>query len=339
MRSSFRISLVTIYYWVLIVAGPGASAQTQNPNAIIGGVGNSLPTLPVAPGQLVTFFVPNSGVILPVPYKSQQKTLPLSLAGFSAIFRLVTDTPMPILMVQSVSTCTVQAVPPPGGGLTSDSSCGGTIAVTVQIPFGIVTLSPLSTSGIPYASKVAVAINGMTGPSIDVLPVSDQVHFLTSCDLITPAPTAYVVPNGLSCPPLVKHGDGTTVSPRSPAKSGEELVAYAIGFGQTDPPMTTGQAATGSAISALDVDFNYRPNAFATRPTVPSSSVVYAGATPGYAGLYQINFIVPPPPAGLAPCVDWATSSPGTNVVQTNLTVSIGLLYSFDGAGFCVQPN
>lgn len=337
MRYFSRYSLFPICCWAL-------SAQTPNPNAVIGGFGNSLPTLPVAPGQLVTFFVPNSGVTLTVPYKTQQTTLPLSLAGFSAIFRQTTDTPMPILMVQPVSTCTAPVVPPPGGGLTGVNSCGGTIAITVQIPFGIVTLSPLSTSGIPYTSKVAVAINGVTGPFIDVLPVSDQVHFLTSCDLIAPAPTAYVVPNALSCPPLVKHGDGTTVSAQSPAKSGEELVAYAIGLGQANPPTTTGQAPTASSTAAL-VDFNYRLNALATRPDPSAgpilslSNIVYIGPTPGYTGLYQMNFVVPPPPPGLAPCADSTTSPPGIYVVQTNLTVSLGLLYSFDGAGICVQPS
>jgi hypothetical protein len=191
---------------------------------------------------------------------------------------------------------------------------------------------------------VAIAINGTAGPFIDVFPVSEQVHFLSACDLIGPAPTTYV-PTGLPCPQLIRHGDGSSVSPRSPVKAGEELVVYAIGLGQTDPPMTTGHAATGPATAAFEVDFNYRPNTLATRPapstggTPAASNVVYIGATPGYAGLYQVNFIVPPPPPALAPCVDWETSPPGINVVQTNLTVSVGSLYSFDGAGICVQPN
>jgi hypothetical protein len=92
-------------------------------------------------------------------------------------------------------------------------------------------------------------------------------------------------------------------------------------------------------------DFNYRPNALATRPPAstgekpPPVALLYTGATPGFAGLYQINFIVPPPPSGLAPCADWTTMPPGINVVQTNLTVSIGSLYSFDSASICVQPN
>jgi hypothetical protein len=52
-----------------------------------------------------------------------------------------------------------------------------------------------------------------------------------------------------------------------------------------------------------------------------------------------MNFIVPAPPPGLAPCEDLITSPTGVNVGQSNLTISVGFVYSFDGAGICVQPN
>ncbi|MDQ2944602.1 MAG: hypothetical protein M3Y27_01425 [Acidobacteriota bacterium] len=60
--------------------------------------------------------------------------------------------------------------------------------------------------------------------------------------------------------------------------------------------------------------------------------------TPGYAGLYQINFVVPAPPGGTLPCIglDISQLSVGSNVVQSNLTVSFGGDYSFDGVGICV---
>jgi hypothetical protein len=49
----------------------------------------------------------------------------------------------------------------------------------------------------------------------------------------------------------------------------------------------------------------------------------------GYIGLYQINFVVPQPPAGIEAC---------SGAVYSNLTVSVGGLFSFDGAGICVTP-
>jgi len=318
------------------------AAQSANPQAAIGGVSYVAPApLAVAPGQLITLFVPNSGISLTGPVRAPSGTLPTSLAGFSAIFRQGSDIPMPILMVQPISTCSTGAPPP--------SSCGATTAVTVQIPFGIRTLCPLcltSDSAPFFFTMIAIAINGSTGPFLEVNPLSDQIHFLTSCDVILPTVGSYS-PTGLPCPQLVTHADGTAVSPRNPAKGGEALIAYATGLGQTNPPLNSGQAATAAdpVQTPFGVDFNYRPNALATRPPgayrigIPAS-LLYAGATPGFAGLYQINFVVPPPPpSGLAPCVDWTTSPPGINVVQTNLTVSVGSVYSFDGAGICVQPN
>ena len=59
---------------------------------------------------------------------------------------------------------------------------------------------------------------------------------------------------------------------------------------------------------------------------------VFAGATPGYVGLYQVNFVVPPIPSGTPACVEPPQFPAGQNVVESNLTVSIGGAFSFDNA-------
>src|ERR1700682_1625331 len=46
-----------------------------------------------------------------------------------------------------------------------------------------------------------------------------------------------------------------------------------------------------------------------------------------------------PAPAGLPPCLDVNTTAPSANVVQSNLTVSAGSVFSFDGARICVQSG
>jgi uncharacterized protein (TIGR03437 family) len=56
---------------------------------------------------------------------------------------------------------------------------------------------------------------------------------------------------------------------------------------------------------------------------------LYSALTPGFVGLYQINFTLPQPPVGTQAC---------SGTVHSNLTVSVGGQTSFDGAGICVAP-
>lgn len=317
------------------------SAFAQSGLPVIGNAGCLVPApLTVAPGQLVTLFIPGFGNVASSAVKAPAGPFPNTLAGVSAVFRQGSDQPVPIVEVQPIQTCT--ALAPPG------NSCGSMLAVTVQIPFNIETLCPLCLRPISLIpSQIAVTVDGVQGQFSDLTAVADQVHFLTACDVTM---TALQSPlTGLPCVPMVTHVNGKLVSAADPAKSGEALSAYVTGLGQTDPPQTTGQPAATAAptLTQFAIDFNYRPNALATKPAGPSllgvspayAVPLFAGATPGFAGLYQINFIVPAPPAGLQPCAGPGTAGAYANVVQSNLTVSAGSVFSFDGAGICVQPG
>jgi uncharacterized protein (TIGR03437 family) len=121
-----------------------------------------------------------------------------------------------------------------------------------------------------------------------------------------------------------------------------------VGLGQTSPPLETGRIVTAAARTLVNytMDFSYRRNALPTRPppieadgpAVPQP--LYAGATPGYVGLYQVNFIVPPVPPGTPACAEIVGPQPPTaNMVYSNLTVSVGGRFSFDGAGICVAVD
>jgi hypothetical protein len=56
-------------------------------------------------------------------------------------------------------------------------------------------------------------------------------------------------------------------------------------------------------------------------------------------GLYQVNFLVPETPAGVAPCaVSSGLEFNPFAVVQSNLTVTLIGRVSFDGAAICVGP-
>jgi uncharacterized protein (TIGR03437 family) len=88
--------------------------------------------------------------------------------------------------------------------------------------------------------------------------------------------------------------DGLYIAPPSvipgarPAQAGDVLVIYALGLGATDPAQTVGAAATGAA------QVTPTPAITIGGVTLAPSDVLYAGVTPGYIGLYQVNLRVPP---------------------------------------------
>jgi len=299
------------------------SAQTPAPAPVFVGAGFANPfPIAVAPGQLLTLFV--------------QSTIS---NGVSATFwNGSADEAMPVLQVnQTNAACTG----------SSNTACANLLAVTVQIPFDVPSIAVPGSNIAVVPSSIAVSINGVKSSYFGVQPVPNQVHILTACDVIVRGSPSFPAIRGLPCAPMITHSDGTQVSAILPAKAGEELVAYATGLGQTNPPLTAGQPAAQSSptVAAFNLDFNYRANALATSPGAIGSTVtapLFTGATKGFTGLYQINFVVPPPPAGTSPCVDFAvpaaTTSPSI-LVQSNLTVSVGSNFSFDGGGICVTPS
>jgi uncharacterized protein (TIGR03437 family) len=299
-------------------------AQTSGP--VLLGAGNLSPfPLPVAPGQLLTLFVQTGGGLSPV-----------TSFDVSAVLSSGADQPMPVLQVNQANT---------GCNAPVSSQCPEVLAVTVQVPFGIVVICPFcATPVLSVAASITVSVNGVKTPSVAVQPLQDQIHLLTICDVIVAGTSSFSLNGGLPCTPMITHADGRVVSNILPAKSGEELVAYATGLGQTNPQLTVGRPASQASptVTTFGIDFNYRVNALATEPGAvgaPATSPLFTGATKGYVGLYQINFIVPPPPAGLQPCVDNATALIAFgNYVRSNLTVSIGSTFSFDGGGICVTP-
>ena len=92
------------------------------------------------------------------------------------------------------------------------------------------------------------------------------------------------------------HADGRIVAatdayPGSfPASPGEVILIYGNGFGTTDPSFEAGELASDAAELVL------QPTAVEIGGLM--AEVAYAGAAPGYAGLYQFNLTVPDLPPG-----------------------------------------
>lgn len=78
----------------------------------------------------------------------------------------------------------------------------------------------------------------------------------------------------------------------APARPGDVLTIYCISLGPTNPVTRPGQASAGAAQiqSGLEVKIG--------TTTVDATNVIYAGASPGTAGLYQLNLRVPVLPDG-----------------------------------------
>lgn len=85
--------------------------------------------------------------------------------------------------------------------------------------------------------------------------------------------------------------------PSRPARAGDALVIYAIGLGPTSPAAGTGQAAPTSPLAQVpDTLVLFGSTGITTGVAVEP---LFAGLTPNFVGLYQINVVVPEdPPRG-----------------------------------------
>ena len=280
----------------------------------------------VSPGQIATFYVQ-------LPSGVSANIIGVTLQQGS------TKTSVPLQSLHTVSGC-------PDNTSASQPACASLLAVTVQIPYELVPYCPLCARPVSATPPLLIINQGGQPPAvIELNPLADEVHVLTTCDVaVGAAPQQNYT--GLPCAPLVTHVDGTMVGASSPANFGETLTAWVFGLGQTNPAASTGQPAKmAPAAETFNLDFNYAVNALATKPVQTSPDRIpihplYAGLAPGNVGLYQVNFTVPQgTPNGIAHCALPGSFAPGSNVPQSNLTVSIGGQFSFDGAGICVNTR
>jgi uncharacterized protein (TIGR03437 family) len=85
---------------------------------------------------------------------------------------------------------------------------------------------------------------------------------------------------------IVTHADGRLVTPSSPARPGETVIVYATGVGPVDQPQVTGEAAGASPLARIRIT----PTATVDGQ---NAEVLFAGNSPGFVGLNQINLTIP----------------------------------------------
>ncbi len=92
----------------------------------------------------------------------------------------------------------------------------------------------------------------------------------------------------------ITHANGSLVTPTAPALPGETVVLYLTGLGAVTPTVADGSAAPSKTLSAsTSVLTIYINGDCPNSPSCDASNITFQGLTPGYAGLYQVNFTIP----------------------------------------------
>jgi uncharacterized protein (TIGR03437 family) len=97
--------------------------------------------------------------------------------------------------------------------------------------------------------------------------------------------------SGTGAAVIVNGTTNTLITASNPAKAGDVVVIYCNGLGAVNPPVPTGSPAPSAeplarTVNTVTVTIGGKP-----------ATVQFAGLTPGYPDLYQINAVVP---AGVA---------------------------------------
>ena len=312
------------------------------------GTGYQDPTvILVSPGQVVPLVATGLQTVLSgAGVNADHVPLPTTLAGISVTLSQPPTSysrSLPIFSIRQFNHCSISIAP--------SSACLLT-AITVQIPFDISVPNPLVAS--PFNDQpgtiATIFENGNASKAFVLSPVPDQIHVIQSCDI-----GGQTFETGV-CYPIVTHLDGSLVlqDARGPgqvpltnteAHPGEVITMYAYGLGAVSPAVQEGTASPVPAAvvtAPIYLQFDYRPNASPSMPTVGSpmtTTPISVGLTPGEIGLYQVNFAVPPPPAGTSVCGSMIVASL-TAPIETNLTISIMASgQSFSGAAICVDTG
>ena len=138
-----------------------------------------------------------------------------------------------------------------------------------------------------------IPINAATGDgTVQVVRNGTQGN-LIYLNISAQAPQFFLVP-GTGGYAITTPQGTLTGTPSSPVHVGDTIVIYAIGLGPTSPAVTSGAASPATAPLATvpgvtQVCFGPESPFFQS----PCATPLFAGLTPNYSGLYQINVTIP----------------------------------------------
>lgn len=299
----------------------GLAAQSTR-LATLAGTGYRIPAkiVSAAPGQILMFSLYGIAPKANAAVKADPgpSGYPLELNGISVKLRPIEDGP-----IFDAGIIAMQQTPCE----TQESGCVIT-SITALVPIDA-TADPVR--WFDRIGSMSVTDRGAAAGRLPFRIVPDEVHVLNSCDAAMIRMTIFeIAPDDGVCRPGFIGVRGL-VSRDNPLRPGEAIAAYLYGLGalrRGDDPF--GRLET---VQTFDVGFEYRPNAGASRPVagfgLTAKPILSVGSA---AGLYQMNFLVPPIPEGVeVPACDGVR-------VRSNLTITIAGTNSMDSAAFCVDP-
>jgi uncharacterized protein (TIGR03437 family) len=166
-----------------------------------------------------------------------------------------------------------------GGMLPTVLGTTGVHVLINNIPANIYYVSPTQVNLLVPTSLVAgpatlqLVVDALAGPAIPItLQTAAPSFFQTDATTV-----------------LGVHLNGSTITAASPAQPGEIVVLFASGLGPTNPAAIPDQIPQQAASITPMSNFSLLLNGVAVSP----QQILYAGVTPMFAGLFQINLQLP----------------------------------------------
>ena len=273
--------------FVLRADGTWAAMQDGLPNAIVLGLSQNSATglLVAATHGRGVFAIPTGGPAVIVPR--------IEVVANGASFE---TPPVAPGMVAALFGANLAAATLPSGTVPLPASLAGTTVfvndvaaplffvsgtqINFQVPFGV-------------AGPVAeVRVRNSAGEAVMHVPSGDA------------GPGIYQ-DGGLGS---IVHGNGAPVTDTAPAQRGEELALFANGLGVVQPAVPSGTASPFSPVAQT-------PTAPIVRVGGVAAETKFSGLSPGFVGLYQVNFVVPASVSG-ATTVSLEMSGSTSNTVR-----------------------
>ena len=124
---------------------------------------------------------------------------------------------------------------------------------------------------LPGTTTLVTVRNGLAGPVLPLMLTASAPGFFTDSSAL-----------------IATHTTGELISSKSPALASEWLVLYCEGLGRI-PSLDNGEVASRAYPIVNGQDLAVLIDGV----PLPARSIYYAGVTPGFAGLYQINVQMP----------------------------------------------